>query len=87
MQQDICEAIYENEYLKPILADVGDIPEEDIVIESFYPDNKGGRIYEFRIPSKQIRAKIRILHLGAITIRGLGYFYVKDKKVQFSKQQ
>jgi|GEM_PF-2399318 len=87
VQEHVCDAILENEFLKPVLPDAGDIFPQDVIIDSFYEHKKSGTVYIFRIPSREIRGRIRISHIGAITIRGLGYFYIKDKKISFSKQK
>ena len=87
VQEHVCDAILENEFLKPVLPDAREIFPRDVIIDSFYEHEKSGTVYIFRIPSREIRGRIRISHIGAITIRGLGYFYVKDRKILFPKRK
>ena len=67
--------------LKGVLPEYQAIPAEEVVIDCFYEHEKGGNVYEFRIPSRKIRAKIRIQDVGFMIYRAFADFYAGDKKI------
>ena len=88
IQEHICDAILENEILKPpVLSDPEDISPQDVIIDSFYEHEKIGMVYVFRIPSREIRGRMRLAYYGPIRMRGLANFFIKDKKISFTKRQ
>lgn len=82
VQEDIVERIGRRKKLKDILQDYQNIPMEDVVIDKYYAHEKGGTVYEYRIPSKQIRGEIRIFYMGNISIKSLEEFYIDDKRIE-----
>ena len=81
VQTQVVECIARLDMLKGVLPEYQAIPAEEVVIDCFYEHEKGGNVYEFRIPSRKIRAKIRIQDVGFMIYRAFADFYAGDKKI------
>lgn len=81
VQTQIVECIARLDMLKDVLPEYQTIPTGEVVIDCFYKHEKGGDVYEFRIPSRKIRAKIRIQDVGFIIYREIFDFYIGNKKI------
>jgi len=82
VQTQVAECIARLDMLKEVLPEYQAIPPEEVVIDCFHEHEKGGNVYEFRIPSRKIRAKIRIQDILFINYRAFADFYVGDKKIE-----
>ena len=83
VQDDAVECIAKLDALKELVPDYRNLPADEVVIDSFYEHEKGGTVYEFRIPGRKIRAGLRIHHLLYIVYRGFVEFYVGDRKIEY----
>ena len=82
VQEDIVERISRRKKLKDVLPDYQNIPMEDVILDKYYAHEKGGTVYEYRIPSKQLRVEIRIFYMGNISIKSLEEFYINNKRIE-----
>lgn len=82
VQAQVVECIARLDKLEKVVPDYKNIPAEEVVIDCFFEHEKGGNVYEFRIPSRKIRAQFRIQDVGFMVFRGFPDFYVDDRAVQ-----
>ena len=83
VQSQVVECIAKLDALKKVVPDYKNIPAEEVVVDCFFEHEKGGNVYEFRIPSRKIRAKFRIQDVGFMVFRGFLDFHVDDRAVEF----
>ena len=74
VRDHVAECIGSLKALGEILPEHRNIPAEEVATDCFCEHEKGGNVYGFRVPSRKIRAKIRIRHVLRIIFRGFSEF-------------